>query len=154
MNGKPISRKEFFLIIGRSFIRSRIGRAIIALGIAALTIWLAIIGWRGREIIGGVAVVIFVYFGLSVAAAFIPWSESTLARREYQRQLAERYPSYRLRRGLHTGAGMLIYYVLKGCFRQHFQPDEFLIPGVFTLVGAIAEIIWRRKGISDEPEEA
>jgi len=160
MNARPISRSEFFASIGRGALstardalRSRVGQTLVALSVAAVSIGLAILIWNARDQIAGFAAagftlvivlgaVALVYFGLLFAGELLPFSEKTRARWARERELSDRYPSYRWRNALWAGLIMGTAEVWKVYHAHTYTPAKFLAPAILVVVGIAAQGIW------------
>lgn len=153
MNARPISRSEFFASIGRGAVsaarnafRSRLGRVLFALLVAAASIGVAILIWNMRDLLAGLAAAGFIYLSPFIAWELLPFSEETRAkwaRQEARRQeLSDLYLSYRWRKSLWWGLGwmaMLLWKIYRG---HHFEPNIFICPAVLMVVGIVAQCIW------------
>ncbi len=144
MNAQSINRAEFFTVIGRAVIRSKVTWVLIAITIAALGVGLAIVCWEMRGFIGAILSLGLVYFGFRLAWELLPFSERTRARWAYQDDLSERYFSYRWRNIHWLGLSMLTY-VLWGVFTgKQVNVWDFFFPTLFTVQGLLANWYWNR----------
>ncbi len=144
MNAQSINRAEFFAVIGRAMIRSKVTWVLIAAAIAALGVGLAIVCWEMRGFIGAILSVGFVYFGFRLAWELLPFSEQTRARWAHERDLSERYFSYRWRKAHWFGISLMVYRLWTAYLSQKFDPWDFLMPAVFTVWGISAAWYWNR----------
>lgn len=145
MNRHAISRRELF----RSMLRSRFTQACVALAACALCVWLALLLWQGRDLVMQVITSLVILFGVILGWTLWPFSPETLARHARERQLAERYPSYRFRVALWVGLGQAAVVIVRG---EH-SLIGWLVPGAFLASGAVSYAVWhfrcRRDNIGD-----
>ena len=145
MNAEPISRKEFLVTFATAFSRSRFGRVLLALAVVAISLGLAYMCWQARGVIVGLLAIVLVIFGFRVALELLPFSEETRSLWARERELSERYPSYRWRNVLWFGLGMLALRLWDSYVRQSLNPWELVPSGIFIVIGAVATIIWRTR---------
>jgi hypothetical protein len=151
MSVQPISRAEFFASMGRAVVlmikgglRSRIVQGLIALAVAAASIELARFCWKARDLLVGLAGVGFIYFGLLLAWKLLPFSEQTRARWARQRELSDRYVSYRWRNALWGGLIWAALQLWDAYTSGKFIPTAFAFALAYVVAGAAAHWIWRR----------
>lgn len=144
MSAPSINRAEFFTVFGRAVLRSKLTWVLAAFGVVALAASLAAACWELRGVIGAFLGLALLYLGLHLAWELLPFSERTRARWAYQRDLADRYFSYRWRRAHWFGLPLMAYCIW-GAYQQHqFDPWDFLMPTVFTVWGLLAHSYWNR----------
>ncbi len=144
MNAQSINRAEFFAVIGRAIIRSKVTWVLVAAAVAALGVGLAVVCWEIRSFIGAILSICLVYFGFRFAWELLPFSERTRARWAYERDLSDRYLSHRWRNLHWLGLSMLTF-VFWGVFiGKQVNGWDFVFPTLFTVQGVLANWYWHR----------
>lgn len=129
-------------MIARAVAKSRIGRILFALVIAALSCGLAYLCWQARDLIAVVLAAIVILTGLQLAWKLLPLSEQTRSRWARRAELGKRFPSYRWRKALLVGLALLIGPLWEAYRRQHLDPWQFVLPAAFLFIGIISTAIW------------
>jgi uncharacterized membrane protein YfcA len=145
MQIEPISRQEFLASIMRAFLRSPLTRFFIAVAVVALSFGAAYVCWQARDIIVALLAVALVILGLRFAWELLPFSEQTRSRWTHNRELAERYPSYRWRNALWVGLAMTAIRLWDLYLRQQFDLWQLALPAVFIVIGAVSTVIWHTR---------
>jgi hypothetical protein len=145
-----ISRRGLFQLTARTVMQSRVTQLVAALGRAALGVCVAYWCWLLREIVGGAFAVAVACLALKAGWDLLPFSPETRARWAWKSDLAERYPSYRFRRWLIYGVGVLA--VLLWRRRDHIFGAEWVVaawelavPLALVVAGAIATMVWHTR---------
>lgn len=121
----------------------RVLQCLLALGMAAASIGLAVFCWKLRDLLVGVAVLGFIVLGLLFAWELIPFSEQTRERWARDRELSKRYWSYRWRKALWFGLGWGAFRLWQAHANHHtIDLLTFALPAAYIVAGAIAHGIW------------
>jgi hypothetical protein len=149
MSAQPISRSEFLASVFRPIVSlyrrvftPRVKQALIALTALAACIGLAILSWQLRHILAFAVGMVLVYFGILLAWELFPFSEQTRAKWARERELDDRYMSYRLRGIYWFGVFVAASRLWHAHVVHQLDPATLIEPALFLTIGAIAYGVW------------
>ncbi len=121
----------------------------VALGAASYCLVMFL--WKARMALGCILVV-FLALGLVFwLRRRMPVSSRTREVWDYRDRLGSEYMSFGLKSFAPVGLGMLLGHTYRAISRDIFDFNDFIVPVCFLVLGAVAWIIWKLKGIPDKP---
>ena len=144
---KLVTRQEFL----HSILTSAPVRWLGWLALGAASFYLVAFLWKARMALGCILAV-FLALGLVFwLQRLMPVSARTREVWDYRQRLANKYVSFGLKGFAPVGLGMLLGQTYQAISRDLFDFNDFIVPVCILVLGTIAWVVWRLKGIPDKP---
>lgn len=134
----------FTFEFGRALGRSRGGRYVLTLGVAAFFGGLAFAAWRFPKWAATTLSLGLLIYGLQQAWRFLPIPDATRERWAREERIAEQCPAHPLRGFLWGSLGVAAVAIFRTDAAQFLDPSTWIIPAVFLGVGLVGHFLCQR----------